>query len=174
MDFDLDLAIEVLSRTPRILEVWLGDMPEFWVQSSNDADDWRPFDVLGHFIHGERTDWIPRAKIILAGKGIQEFEPFDRFAQFEASQGQPLAELLRTFAELRAENLATLRGFELQPADYELTGRHPELGGVTLKQLLATWVVHDLNHLGQIAQAMAEQYKEAVGPWRAYLQILEA
>jgi hypothetical protein len=174
MEFDLELAIDVLGKTPRILEVWLGDLSEAWVKGNGGEKDWSPFDVLGHLIHGERTDWIPRARIILQGEGVREFEPFDRFAQFRDSQGRSLKELLHTFRELREENLATLRGFELQPSDYGLKGEHPELGVVTLEQLLATWVVHDLNHVGQIAQVMARQYREVVGPWRAYLPIVEA
>jgi hypothetical protein len=174
MDFDLELAIDVLSRTPRILEAWLSDLPDDWVISNGGKDAWSPFDVVGHLIHGERTDWIPRAKIILSNAGTREFKPFDRFAQFEDNKEKSVGELLRTFAKLREENLSILRGFDFQPSDYQLKGKHPELGAVTLKQLLSTWVVHDLNHLGQIAKVMAKQYKEAVGPWKAYLSILEA
>jgi uncharacterized damage-inducible protein DinB len=172
MDFDLEVSIEILKRTPQILKVWLHDLPDAWVFSNEGDETWSPFDVVGHFIHGERTDWIPRLKLIMADQGINEFEPFDRFAQFEESKGKSLEELLRTFQELRENNLAILRGLDLKSADFERKGKHPELGIVTLKQLLSTWVVHDLNHLGQIGQVMARQYEEAVGPWKAYLDIL--
>ena len=172
MDFDVELSIEILSRTPAILKAWLLGLPDPWVVSNQGEATWSPFDVVGHLIHGERTDWIPRARLILGGQGIQEFEPFDRYAQFQESQGKTLEQLLATFAELRGENLAVLRGFNLRPSDLELVGVHPELGTVTLSQLLATWVVHDLDHLGQIAEVMAGQYAHAVGPWKAYLGIL--
>jgi hypothetical protein len=174
MEFDIEQAIDILSRTPEILRAWLSDIPEAWGYCNEGSETWSAFDVVGHFIHGERTDWIPRAQLILSGDDdVPEFEPFDRFAQFEASKGKTLAELLAIFAELRAKNLEILRGFNLQPADFEREGKHPELGIVNLKQLLATWVVHDLDHLGQIGQVMARQYRDEVGPWGAYLTILE-
>ncbi len=174
MEFDIEQAIEILSRTPEILQAWLSDIPEAWGYCNEGSETWSAFDVVGHFIHGELTDWLPRAKLILSGDDdVPEFEPFDRFAQFEASKGKTLSELLATFAELRAKNLETLRGFNLQPADYKREGKHPELGIVNLKQLLATWVVHDLDHLGQIGKVMARQYRDEVGPWGAYLSILE-
>ena len=174
MTFDLELAWAILARTPDILEVWLKDLPEEWNQCNEGENTWSAYDVVGHFIHGERTDWIPRARLILTDEDTPKFESFDRFAQFEESANRPLAELLKTFRELRQQNLATLRTFALQEADLERLGKHPELGLVNLRQLLATWVVHDLNHLGQIAQVMARQYREEVGPWRAYLPILES
>ena len=173
MEFDLELGIEILERTPRILRAWLGELPYAWVYRNEGGETWSPFDVVGHFIHGERTDWIPRLKLILAEDGIREFEPFDRFAQFEVSRCTSLEDLLRTFEELRESNLAVLRSLDLKPSDFERKGRHPELGLVTVEQLLATWVVHDLNHLGQLAEVMAGQYTEAFGPWRAYLDILD-
>jgi hypothetical protein len=172
MEFDLELGIDILERTPRILRAWLVDLPHAWVYRSQGGETWSPFDVVGHFIHGERTDWIPRLMLILENEGIREFEPFDRFAQFEDSRCRSLEDLLRTFEELRENNLALLRSLDLKPSDFERKGRHPELGLVTAEQLLATWVAHDLNHLGQIAEVMAGQYTEAVGPWRAYLDIL--
>ncbi len=174
MSFDLGQAIQILERTPNALNAMLTGLSESWVSSSGDIDSWSPYDVVGHLIHGERTDWIPRARIILARTGPREFEPFDRFAQFDASEGRPLEELLGTFARLRQENLKTLQGFSLQVSDFALEGRHPELGQVTLGQLLATWVVHDLNHIAQICEALARQYTRAVGPWRAYLPIVDA
>jgi hypothetical protein len=173
MEFDLELGVEVLRRTPRILRAWLADLPHAWVYRNQGGETWSPFDVVGHLVHGERTDWIPRLKLILADEGIREFEPFDRLAQFEASRCRSLEDLLRVFEELRESNLAELRSLDLKPSDFERKGRHPELGIVTVEQLLATWVAHDLNHLGQLAEVMAGQYNEAVGPWRAYLDILE-
>lgn len=172
MEFDLDQGIDILSRTPHILRAWLHDLPDAWVRGNEGGETWSPFDVVGHFIHGERTDWITRLRLILESDGIPEFEPFDRFAQFEESQGRSMAQLLDTFAELRASNLAVLRGLDLQPADFKRQGVHPELGMVTVRQLLATWVAHDLNHLGQVAQVMARQYTTAVGPWVAYMDIM--
>jgi uncharacterized damage-inducible protein DinB len=173
MEFKLEEALSVLERTPETLAALLAGLPDDWVASGGDSAHWSPYDVVGHFIHGERTDWIPRAKIILSARASREFEPFDRFAQFEASQGASLADLLDTFARLRKENLQALRALDLGPADYERTAVHPELGVVTLRQLLATWVVHDLNHIGQIVQALAGRYAGEVGPWREYLGILE-
>jgi uncharacterized damage-inducible protein DinB len=172
MEFDLDQGIDLLSRTPHILRAWLYGLPDAWAYSDEGGETWSPFDVVGHFIHGERTDWIPRLRLILENDGLREFEPFDRFAQFEESQGSSMEQILETFAELRASNLATLRGLNLQPADFARQGRHPELGIVTVRQLLATWVAHDLNHLGQVAQVMARQYTDAVGPWVAYMDIM--
>jgi hypothetical protein len=172
MDFDLEAGTEILRRTPSILRAWLQDLPYTWVYNSEGGETWSPFDVVGHLIHGECTDWIPRLKLMLTDDGIREFEPFDRFAQFEVSRCQSLEDLLRSFEELRRSNLAVLKSFALKPSDFGRLARHPELGSVTLEQLLAAWIVHDLNHLAQIAQVMARQYQEAVGPWEAYLDIL--
>lgn len=172
MHFDLEQAIQVLERTPAALRSLLADLPAEWIQGYEGPETWSPFDVVGHLIHGEQTDWIPRARIILEHRESRTFEPFDRFAQFEASQGKTLGDLLGEFERLRAENLETLRGLDLSPDDLARKGRHPELGTVTLRQLLATWVVHDLGHITQIARAMATQYGDEVGPWRAYLSIL--
>jgi hypothetical protein len=171
--FDLELAIEILSRTPVIMKEWLGNLPGEWSQYKSKKDNWSAFDIVGHFIHGEITDWIPRAQIILQREGIKEFEPFDRFAQYDVSKGKTIENLLDEFCQLREKNLAILRGFELQPDDYELKGKHPELGIVNLSQLLSTWVVHDLDHLSQIAQEMAKRYKKEVGPWLEYLGVLK-
>jgi hypothetical protein len=135
-------------------------------------ETWSPFDVVGHLIHGERTDWMERVELILAHGDSRPFIPFDRFAQFKASHGKSLTELLDTFAELRDSNLARLQSLDLRHEDFVRPGRHPELGRVTLGQLLATWVVHDLNHLGQIARVMGRQYTDAVGPWVEYLPML--
>jgi len=172
MQFDLDLSIAILERTPQILMVWLGDLPEDWTHRNEGEGTWSAYDILGHFIHGEHTDWIPRARIILSDRDDKNFESFDRFAQFNQSQGKTLAELLGIFTKLREGNLKTLRGYALEADAYQKPGTHPELGPVNLGQLLSTWVVHDLNHLAQIAQVMVRQYKDQVGPWGAYLDIL--
>jgi hypothetical protein len=174
MHFVLDEALPVLERTPRVLRELLAGLPEPWIRATEGPETWSPFDVVGHLIHGELTDWIPRAEIILSEGESRPFTPFDRFAQFEASRGKTLAELLDTFARLRAANLARLRGFALTPADLGRRGRHPELGTVTLEQHLATWVAHDLSHLGQVARVMGKAYTDAVGPWAAYLPMLGA
>jgi hypothetical protein len=174
MRFVLTEALAVLERTPGVLRELLAGLPEPWVRVTEGPETWSPFDVVGHLIHGERTDWIPRAEIILAEGESRAFEPFDRFAQFEASRGKTLDELLATFAGLRAANLVRLRGLGLTARELALRGRHPELGPVTLEQLLATWVAHDLSHLGQIARVMGKAYAEAAGPWVVYLPMLGA
>jgi hypothetical protein len=174
MHFDLADGIAVLERTPRVLRELLAGLPEGWIGATEGPDTWSPFDVVGHLIHGERTDWIPRLEIILTEGESVPFTPFDRFAQFEASRGKTLEELLETFAVLRAGSLAHLASFGLTSADLRRRGRHPELGPVTVEQLLATWVAHDLSHLGQIARVMGKAYTDAVGPWVAYLPMLGA
>ena len=173
MDFELQHAIELLSRTPATLNSMLRDLPEPWLSHNEGPETWSPHDIVGHLIHGEETDWIPRAKIILEHGDARAFEPFDRVAMFETSKGKSIAELLDTFAALRKESLHELNKMKLTPALLEKRGKHPELGVVTLKQLLATWVVHDLGHVRQVVRVMAKQYRDTVGPWRAYLSILE-
>lgn len=172
MEFQLDHAFEILGRTPGVLRGLLEDLREGWTMANEGPETWSPYDVIGHLIHGERTDWIPRAKIILSKGEDHSFKPFDRFAMFQESQGKSLSELLESFAVLRQENLETLRSFRLTKDDLVKTGIHPEFGVVTLEQLLATWVVHDMSHIAQIAGVMARQYRQVVGPWRAYLPIL--
>jgi len=172
MEFQLEQAKHVLQRTPPTLNSLLHDLPDEWVFSNEGPDTWSPFDVIGHLIHGEQTDWIPRAKIILADGENRTFEPFDRVAMFEKSKGKSLGELLDTFAGLRRENLRQLEQMNLTPELLSKRGKHPELGIVTLSQLLATWVVHDLGHVAQVVRVMSKQYGDAVGPWRAYLSIL--
>lgn len=172
MRFELSDALVVLERTPGVLRGLLAGLPDVWSRATEGPDTWSPFDVVGHLIHGERTDWLPRTEIILREGESRPFPPFDRFAQFEASRGKRLEELLDTFAELRAANLDRLRGFGLTASDLARRGRHPEFGPVTLEQHLATWVVHDLNHIGQIVRVMGRSYADAVGPWRAYLPML--
>jgi uncharacterized damage-inducible protein DinB len=172
VDFSLDEAVPVLRQTPAVLRAWLGELPDSWTASNEGGDTWSPYDIVGHLIHGERTDWIPRAELLLTHGESRPFTPFDRFAQFQESRGKSLSQLLDTFSELRAQSLTRLESLRLTPADLERRGRHPELGPVTLGQLLATWVAHDLNHLGQIARVMGRQYTGAVGPWLAYLPLL--
>ena len=167
----LDDALAILERTPASLRALLDGLPETWVRASEGDGTWSPYDVIGHLIHGERTDWIPRARHILAGE-TRAFEPFDRTAQFTKSQGKSLGELLATFAALRRENVAALVGMKLTDDDLGRRGLHPELGDVTLGQLLATWVVHDLDHVAQVARTMAKMYTKVTGPWSAYLSIL--
>jgi hypothetical protein len=165
-------AIAVLERTPRTLQAMLDGLPEPWTTGNEGPDTFSPYDVVGHLIHGERTDWIPRARLMLAQGDSVRFEPFDRFAMLGASRADSLSELLKTFTTLRAANLDILRGWKLGPAQLALRGEHPELGAVTLGQHLATWAVHDLTHIAQIGRTMAKQYRDAVGPWRAYFRAL--
>lgn len=169
--FQFEESVAILTRTPQMLNALLSGLPDTWTMTNEGGDTWSPYHVLGHLVHGERTDWIPRVKRILARDG-QPFDPFDPFAQFEASKGKSMRDLLETFTQLRAENLTTLKGFNLQAADFALPGKHPALGDVTLAQLIACWTVHDLDHTRQIIQVMARQYTTEVGPWRAYLSIL--
>ena len=172
MEFQLEHARNILRRTPATLTSMLQGVPDEWLFSNEGPETWSPFDVVGHLIHGEKTDWIPRARIILEDGEERAFEPFDRFAMFELSKDKPLDDLLATFARLREENLRQLEAMNLTPELLTRRGMHPELGSVTLEQLLATWVVHDLSHIGQIVRVMCKQYGDTVGPWRAYLPIL--
>jgi DinB superfamily len=173
MEFTLADGIPVLERTPATLRSMLAGLPDRWTDATEGPDTWSPYVVVGHLIHGERTDWIPRARIILAQGADRRFTPYDRFAQFRESQGKSLDQLLAEFEELRRENIATLRGWKLTDEQLALEGKHPDFGAVSLRQLLATWVAHDLNHVVQIARVMAKQYRNAVGPWRAYLSVME-
>ncbi len=172
-EFSLAEAIAVLTRTPAALNALLRGLPDIWVRGNEGQDTWSAFDIVGHLIVGERTDWMPRLRIILENGEARPFDPFDRFAQLKESQGKSLEQLLDDFARLRAENLAALQALNLQPEDLKRRGRHPRLGVVTLSQLLATWAVHDLTHLHQLSRVMAHQYREAVGPWSAYLGVLK-
>lgn len=172
MEFSLDLGLAVLTRTPGTLQSLLGGLPSAWTGGHEGPDTWSPCDVVGHLIHGEETDWIPRATIILTDGESRPFEPFDRFAQGRRFADWSLERLLDRFAELRVGSLATLRGWRLTREQLALRGRHPDLGPVTLSQLLASWVVHDLGHVAQVSRVMAKQYTAAVGPWKAYLPVL--
>lgn len=173
MDFNLKAGIAILERTPGTLRALLAGLPPAWTDATEGPDTWSPYVIVGHLIHGERTDWIPRAQIILAQKPERRFEPYDRFAQFRESEGKSLASLLDEFAQLRAANVAMLVGWNLTDTQLQLEGEHPEFGQVTLRQLLATWVAHDLSHVAQTTRVMAKQYREAVGPWRAYLPVMD-
>ena len=172
MEFDLESACDVLRRTPTALATLVRDLPEGWVRQNEGNDTWNVVDVVGHLIHCERTDWIPRARIILEHGTARTFEPFDRFAHLHASKTTPLGELLDELSTLRTASLAELASWRLRPEQLALQGRHPELGVVTLAQLLSTWVAHDLDHVVQVARVMAKCYTEAVGPWRSYLRVL--
>ena len=173
MEFDLNQGIAVLERTPRVLRESLGGLNAPWTDATEGPDTWSAYDIVGHLIHGERTDWIPRAQIILAQGENRRFTPYDRFAQFRESKGKTLANLLDEFEGLRAANIEMLSGWQLTDDQLALEGEHPELGPVTLRQLLAAWVVHDHGHIAQIARVMAKQYREAIGPWREYLPIVD-
>ena len=173
MKFELDKAVEILRQTPYSLSRMLEDLSPDWVKGDDDRDNWSPYDVIGHLIHGEETDWIPRAEVILAQGDDNRFTPFDRLAQFESSRGRSLQDLLTELAHLRNANLERLVGWQLTPDQLDLKGIHPEFGEVTLRQLLATWVVHDLNHIRQIVTYLSRNYHDEVGPWKAYLSILQ-
>ena len=172
MEYKLTEAIEMLERTPFVVEQMLSGLSENWVINNEGPDTWSPYDVVGHLIHGEKTDWIPRMLIVLSDGGDKKFVPFDRFGQFSESKGKTLQQLITEFKEVRKQSLDTLKSKKLTDADMNKTGIHPAFGTVTLKQLLATWVVHDLAHITQIARVMAKQYSAEVGPWKAYLSVL--
>lgn len=168
----LNEIVAILERTPASLTMLLEGLPETWVTATEGSLSWSPYDVVGHLIYGERVNWIPRARHILAGEP-RPFDPFDRTAQFTQSQGKQLSELLKTFEALRRDNVSSLLRMNLSNADLDRVGLHPDLGNVTLAQLLATWAVHDLDHLGQIVRTMAKVCSSAVGPWANYLTILK-
>ena len=172
MNFILHDGIAVLERTPHVLEALLSGLPEDWTTGNEGTDTWSPFDVVGHLIDGELTDWMTRLRIILKQGANRRFEPFDRFRHITRNKGRTLSGLLAEFRQLRQKNLGELRALNLTAVQLQLLGEHPEFGGVTLEQLLATWVAHDLGHIAQITRVMAKQYRDAVGPWEAYLPVL--
>src|SRR5450631_4890514 len=172
-DFHLADCVEILTRTPATLDALLRGMPNLWVRRNEGTSTWSAFDIVGHLIVGERTDWMPRVRVILDSGEARAFDPFDRFAQERESQGKSLEQLLDDFARLRTENLAALQALNLQPQDFTRRGTHPAFGSVTLAQLLATWAAHDLTHLHQLSRVMAHQYRDAVGPWTAYLGVYQ-
>jgi hypothetical protein len=169
----LEQTTALLTRTPAALDALLRGLPESWTHRNEGENSWNVFDVIGHLIHGERTDWIPRIRIVLEHGEARAFDAFDRFAQQRESEGKTLNELLDTFAQLRAGNLQKLGEMNIEATDMERRGRHPSLGTVTLSNLLATWAAHDLTHLHQISRVMAHQYRDEVGPWTAYLGVMQ-
>ncbi|MES2628398.1 MAG: DinB family protein [Bacteroidota bacterium] len=173
MKFDLSDSLDILERTPIILENLLSHLALEWVVSNEGENTWSPFDVLGHLVHGERVDWPQRIKKILDHSLDRHFEPFDRFAQFQESQGKSLQDLLDEFAKLRQENLELVNALNITETELSKTGVHPSFGEVTLQQLLATWVVHDLNHISQILRVMGKQYAVETGPWRENLRLIK-
>ncbi|HEU4830118.1 MAG TPA: DinB family protein [Gemmatimonadales bacterium] len=173
MRFEPAAGLPILERTPHVLRAMLGGLPPDWTEATEGPGTWSPYVVVGHLIHGERTDWVPRARIILEQGPHRRFAPYDRLAQLRESRGKSMGQLLDEFSALREENLATLVGWELTETQLALRGVHPDFGDVTLRQLLATWVAHDLGHLAQVARVMAKQYREEVGPWRAYLPVMD-
>ena len=172
MNLNIEKAIEILERTPLIIENYLTGLSSTWTQCNEGENTWSAYDIVGHLVIGEKTDWMTRMQIILKEGGDKRFEPFNRFAQFEDSKGKTLGQLVKEFKELRESNIATLRSLNLKEASLQKKGIHPHFGEVTLAQLLSTWVVHDLGHISQISRVMAKHYKEDVGPWKEYLPIL--
>ena len=172
LEHNLTDTISLLSRTPAALDALLRDLPQSWTHRNEGENTWTAFDIVGHLIHGERTDWMPRTRLVLQSGDTRPFEPFDRTEHENQSKGKSLEDLLDDFARLRSENLSELRALNLQAEDLERRGRHPALGVVTLSQLLATWAAHDLSHLHQLSRVMAHQYRETVGPWTAYLGVM--
>ena len=172
MDFDLDMATHILARTPSTLQALLGELPDPWIRATEGPDTFSPFDVIGHLIDGEETDWVPRARIILAQTPDPRFEPYDRFRHRTRNIGRPIGSLLAEFARLRTQNLELLASWHLTPEALQLAGIPPTLGEATLQMLLATWVAHDLGHVAQVARVLAKQYRGAVGPWLPFLPVL--
>jgi DinB superfamily len=172
MKHHLEQTIALLARTPAALNALLRGLPEEWTFRNEGEKTWNVFDIIGHLIHAERTDWMPRARMVLESGEAEPFPPFDREGHIRESLGKSLEQLLDEFARVRSENLEHLRALHLRAEDLERRGRHPALGAVTLSELLATWATHDLNHLHQISRVMAHQYRETVGPWSAYLGVL--
>jgi len=172
MNYSIDKSLEILDRTPRILETYLGDLSDEWIFCNEGDETWNAFDIVGHLIHGEKTDWIPRLKIILDDSENKTFKPYDRFAQFNESKGKSIRQLLEEFSKLREQNIEFLKSLNISETDFNKKAIHPSLGEVTLKNLLATWVAHDLGHISQVSRVMAKQYKDEVGPWIEYISIL--
>jgi hypothetical protein len=172
MEFKLQEAIAILSRTPAVVETLLTGLPGEWVMNNEGGETWSPYDIIGHYIEGEKNDWITRMQIILDGGEEKHFKPFNRFAQLEDSKGKTLTELLDQFKQLRKQNISTLQSANITENDLDKTGIHPHFGPVTLRQLLSTWVVHDLAHINQVSRVMAKQYTEAIGPWTEYFSVI--
>ena len=173
MQFDINKAIEVLERTPRVIKSLLSEISDEWTLNNEGENTWSPYDVVGHLVHGEKTDWMPRLEMVLTNSETKTFEPYNRFAQFEMSKGKSLATLLSEFELFRKQNLDTLKAKNISEKDLNKIANHPSLGSVTLKNLLSAWAVHDLGHITQISRVMAKQYKEEIGPWSKYLTIVK-
>ena len=173
MNYTIAESIQILSSTPSVLKTWLGDLSESWTQSNEGPETWSPFDVLGHLIHGDKTDWIPRLQIILSDDEDKNFTPFDRFAQEKESVGKSMTDLLTEFESLRKNNIESLSSLALNEDDLLKTGIHPEFGEVNAKQLLSTWTIHDLAHIYQIARVMGNQYADEAGPWKNYIRMIK-
>jgi len=171
MQYDLQKSLQILERTPQVVEDLLQGLDKEWIMSNEGPDTWSPYDIVGHYIHGEKTDWVPRMNIIL-GEGDKHFIPFDRFAQYRDSKGKTLQQLLDEFKQLRKENIIRLKAATINEETLQRTGIHPTFGDVTLRQLLATWVVHDLNHIYQLSRVLSKQYQQEVGPWTEFLGVL--
>jgi hypothetical protein len=174
LEFSIHHSIEVLERTPKVLNELLNGLSSEWTSNNEGGETWSPFDIVGHLLHGERTDWIERLEITLSEKPERKYSSFDRFAQFQEGVGKTLPDLLEEFRQIRMENIRILKNRNIQVTDFNRTAIHPALGQVILKNLLATWVTHDLDHISQIIRVMAFQYKEEVGPWKEFLRILKS
>ena len=172
MQFTVEKSIEILERTPAVLKTLLSGLSDGWIMNNEGPETFSPYDVIGHLIHGEKTDWVTRAKIILEFGLSKPFTPWDRFAQYEESKGKTLLQLLDEFERIRKENMAWFKSLNLKETDLDKKGLHPKLGEVTLRNLLSTWVVHDLTHIAQVTRVMAKQYKEEMGPWPEFFRIL--
>ncbi len=173
MDFELHKSIEILEKTPQVLETLLVGLSREWIENNEGENTWSPYDIVGHLIFGEKTDWIVRIKTIVSESENKLFEPFDRFSQLNKDQNEPINDLIKEFRVLRENNLNELTSLHLTQKDFDRIGIHPEFGNVTLRQLISTWAVHDLGHIAQISRVMARQYKKEVGPWINYLGILK-
>lgn len=173
MKYSLERSYEILDRTPVVLQAFLGGLPDDWVMPNEGPETFSPYDVIGHLIHGEKTDWVVRTKLILESGSTRTFERYDRFAQYEESKGKSLQQLLDELAAIRKENMVWFKSLNLTEDDLDKKGMHPVLGEVTLRNLLATWVVHDLTHIAQITRVMAKQYKNEIGPWPQFFRILD-
>jgi len=173
MNFNIEHTLKILEKTPFVIEILLSDLPDIWIKTNEGENTWSPFDVVGHLINGEKTDWVIRTKIILAENTDKDFPSFDRFSQFEASKGKSILDLIDEFKIVRNQNILFLKSLNLLESDLNKTGIHPDFGEVTLRQLLSTWMVHDLGHVNQITRVLAKNYNTEVGPWKQYLSVLE-
>jgi len=173
MTYSLEKSYEILERTPAVLKALLSGLNDDWVMNNEGPDTFSPYDVLGHLINGEKTDWRPRTEMILEYGDSKTFVRFDRFAQYEQSKGKTLSQLLDKFEKLRKENMEWFRSLKISEANLDKKGMHPVLGQVTLRNLLATWVIHDLTHIAQVTRVMAKQYKEEMGPWIEFFRIMK-